>query len=550
MAARRAARRARRVHASRAPQRTIGPGAGRGRRGSRGRRHAAAGARGHGSARGHADDRDSRTSTRGCSISRRGSKRRSTFPTKAFTSSRASRPPASCASVQASLETLIRDGRAGRVVRDGSLVVIAGRPNAGKSSLFNALVGAARAIVTDVPGTTRDLLTERVDIGGLPVTLVDTAGLREAADAIEVEGVRRARAGAGDRGVDDRGHRRIRAAVCRRSLRPRPPPAHELSWSARSICRARGPSPSLASSQDRVVDVSALSGDGNGCTSASPCLRADLARGVARSTRGLERASPRPPDGCADVVERTQTAPSERRDRGAAARGARRCAAIARGDHRTPRSGGSAAAIFGGSASASSRDVCDFDVIVIGAGHAGMRGRVGGGAPRLPRRPVHAVGGNRRAHAVQSRDRRDREGPPGSRDRCARRPDGARDRRHRHPVQAPQSQPRAGGVVAARAGRQAPLRRVDARGARTRTEHHLAVPARRPDSFVGRSRHGPRVRGRRLGGVLARSSSRPARFSTASCTSATSSVPPAARANRRRASWPNRSARPASKWGA
>jgi tRNA modification GTPase len=95
--------------------------------------------------------------------------------------------------VQTSLEALIRDGRAGRIVRDGSLVVISGRPNAGKSSLFNALVGAARAIVTHVPGTTRDLLTERVDIGGLPITLVDTAGLREAADAIEIEGVRRAR---------------------------------------------------------------------------------------------------------------------------------------------------------------------------------------------------------------------------------------------------------------------------------------------------------------------------------------------------------------------
>jgi tRNA modification GTPase len=95
--------------------------------------------------------------------------------------------------VQTSLEALIRDGRAGRVVRDGSLVVMSGRPNAGKSSLFNALVGAARAIVTDVPGTTRDLVTERVDIGGVPVTLIDTAGLREAADAIEIEGVRRAR---------------------------------------------------------------------------------------------------------------------------------------------------------------------------------------------------------------------------------------------------------------------------------------------------------------------------------------------------------------------
>ena len=77
--------------------------------------------------------------------------------------------------------------------------MIAGRPNAGKSSLFNALVGAARAIVTDMPGTTRDLLTERVESAGLPITLVDTAGLREARDAIEAEGVRRARAGAAGR---------------------------------------------------------------------------------------------------------------------------------------------------------------------------------------------------------------------------------------------------------------------------------------------------------------------------------------------------------------
>lgn len=97
------------------------------------------------------------------------------------------------ARVQASLESLADEGRAGRVVREGRLVVIVGRPNAGKSSLFNALVGASRAIVTDVPGTTRDLVTERVDIGGVPITLVDTAGLREGGDAIEAEGVARAR---------------------------------------------------------------------------------------------------------------------------------------------------------------------------------------------------------------------------------------------------------------------------------------------------------------------------------------------------------------------
>lgn len=90
------------------------------------------------------------------------------------------------------LSQLQRDGRAGRMIREGALAVIAGRPNAGKSSLFNALVGSSRAIVTDLPGTTRDTLAERVDIGGIPVTLVDTAGLREPGDAIEAEGIRRA----------------------------------------------------------------------------------------------------------------------------------------------------------------------------------------------------------------------------------------------------------------------------------------------------------------------------------------------------------------------
>jgi len=94
----------------------------------------------------------------------------------------------------ADLDLLLADAARGRLIRDGLCAAIVGRPNAGKSSLFNRLAGAARAIVTDVPGTTRDLLTERVDIEGVPFTLIDTAGLRERSDdAIEQEGIARAR---------------------------------------------------------------------------------------------------------------------------------------------------------------------------------------------------------------------------------------------------------------------------------------------------------------------------------------------------------------------
>lgn len=81
----------------------------------------------------------------------------------------------------------------GRLLRDGINLVIAGQPNAGKSSLLNVLAGVESAIVTEIPGTTRDVLRERIQIGGVPVHLVDTAGLRETADIVEQEGVRRAR---------------------------------------------------------------------------------------------------------------------------------------------------------------------------------------------------------------------------------------------------------------------------------------------------------------------------------------------------------------------
>lgn len=81
----------------------------------------------------------------------------------------------------------------GRVLRDGLTLVIAGAPNAGKSSLLNRLAGYEAAIVTDVPGTTRDLVREDILIDGMPVRVVDTAGLRDAADRVEAEGIRRAR---------------------------------------------------------------------------------------------------------------------------------------------------------------------------------------------------------------------------------------------------------------------------------------------------------------------------------------------------------------------
>ena len=90
---------------------------------------------------------------------------------------------------------LLDDASRGRLVRDGVQVVLAGRPNSGKSSLFNQLAGVGRAIVTDVPGTTRDLITETIDLDGVPVTIVDTAGVRHApADAVEAEGIARAAA--------------------------------------------------------------------------------------------------------------------------------------------------------------------------------------------------------------------------------------------------------------------------------------------------------------------------------------------------------------------
>ncbi|MGM9320388.1 tRNA uridine-5-carboxymethylaminomethyl(34) synthesis GTPase MnmE [Deinococcus aquaticus] len=90
------------------------------------------------------------------------------------------------------LTELLRTARAGQVATRGARLALIGRPNAGKSSLLNALVGFERSIVTPVAGTTRDYLEEGLELAGVPVTLVDTAGIRDTADAIEAAGVRQA----------------------------------------------------------------------------------------------------------------------------------------------------------------------------------------------------------------------------------------------------------------------------------------------------------------------------------------------------------------------
>jgi tRNA modification GTPase len=94
---------------------------------------------------------------------------------------------------QRAFDGLLAETRQGRLLRDGYQVVIVGKPNAGKSSLLNLLSGQDAAIVTEVAGTTRDVLREQIDIDGLAVELVDTAGLRNDPDRIEAEGIRRAR---------------------------------------------------------------------------------------------------------------------------------------------------------------------------------------------------------------------------------------------------------------------------------------------------------------------------------------------------------------------
>ncbi len=145
---------------------------------------------------------------------------------------------------------LVGDARRGRLIREGLQIAIVGEPNVGKSSVFNALAGAARAIVTEVAGTTRDLVTEVVDIEGLRVTLVDTAGLRDTDDLVEREGVSRARQAVA-----------VADLVLRVEDRSRPRQRQDV-LSNKELCVANKSDLPAAWSDEQAVAVSAATGEG------------------------------------------------------------------------------------------------------------------------------------------------------------------------------------------------------------------------------------------------------------------------------------------------
>ena len=98
------------------------------------------------------------------------------------------------ADVQKKLDDILDHSREGTLLTEGASIVLTGKPNAGKSSLMNRLTGRETAIVTDIPGTTRDVIGEALQLDGIPLRLLDTAGIRDSDDEIELEGVKRARA--------------------------------------------------------------------------------------------------------------------------------------------------------------------------------------------------------------------------------------------------------------------------------------------------------------------------------------------------------------------
>ncbi len=159
---------------------------------------------------------------------------------------------------EARFDALSRDARRGRLLRDGYQVVLVGRPNAGKSSLMNRLSGEETAIVTEIAGTTRDILRETLNIDGLVVELVDTAGLRDDPDRVEQEGIRRAREALARADAC----LWVQDATSAESPAEEPiPPAAKLSI-VRNKIDLTGEEPGVVPGEPPTISVSAATGDG------------------------------------------------------------------------------------------------------------------------------------------------------------------------------------------------------------------------------------------------------------------------------------------------
>jgi len=164
--------------------------------------------------------------------------------------------------VQAEFDRMEKTIRCGRLLRDGVHIVLAGRPNAGKSSLLNALAGYDAAIVTNIPGTTRDVVREHIEIDGLPVHIIDMAGLRDGEGVIEQEGIRRAR-----QQIEEADHALIVIDTTDESIDDGVALRNELPGDlgftyVRNKIDLTGDQPGLDAMRTNTVNISALTGDG------------------------------------------------------------------------------------------------------------------------------------------------------------------------------------------------------------------------------------------------------------------------------------------------
>jgi tRNA modification GTPase len=180
-------------------------------------------------------------------------------------------------SIEAHVDRLIRSFAYGKLVHEGLTLAIVGKPNAGKSSLFNRLLGQDRAIVTEIPGTTRDTISETAAIDGIPVRLIDTAGVRESDDPVESQGVERTRQAMADADL---------TIIVLDLSRPLEAVDHELlaaaSTGRRLVAANKCDLPPRANIAGGAIPVSALTGEG------FDALRERLAAAIHPDDAGIE----------------------------------------------------------------------------------------------------------------------------------------------------------------------------------------------------------------------------------------------------------------------